>query len=39
MGDNLKPLEPERIADAVRVMYLASMLAAAVALAVRWMMA
>jgi adenosylcobinamide-phosphate synthase len=37
MGDNLKPLESERIADAVRVMYLASMLAAAIAIAVRWM--
>ncbi len=37
MGEAIKPLDPERIADAIRVMYLASMLAAAVALAVRWM--
>lgn len=37
MGEPLKPLEPERIADSIRVMYLASMLTAAVALGVRWM--
>ena len=39
MGEEIKPLEPERIADSIRVMYLASLLAAAVALAVRWMAA
>ncbi len=39
MGDDLKPLEPERIADSIRVMYLASLLAAAVALGIRWMIA
>lgn len=37
MGEDLRPLEPERIADSIRVMYLASMLAAAVALGARWM--
>ncbi|MDO8730024.1 MAG: adenosylcobinamide-phosphate synthase CbiB [Candidatus Omnitrophota bacterium] len=37
MGEALKPLDPERIADAIRVMYLASVLAAAVAVAIRWM--
>lgn len=39
MGEEAKPLEPERIADAIRVMYLASFLAAGVALGVRWMIA
>ena len=37
MGEEIKPLEPERIADSIRAMYLSSFLAAAVALAVRWM--
>jgi len=37
MGDPVKPLEPERIADAIRVMYWASGLAVVCALAVRWM--
>ena len=36
MGEAVRPLESERIADAIRVMYLASILAAAAALAVRW---
>ena len=37
MGEEIKPLEPERIADAVRVMYLASLLGVGVALSARWM--
>lgn len=38
MGEAVRPLAPERIAEAIRVMYVASGLAAAAALAARWML-